>query len=271
MTFQKALILIAGGLLIAGTAVAQPPVDAAGVAGNAAFAAPEGGAMVLYDQTDNDGGNGAPDQDFEASFDAYDSEGADDFDVTWPDGWDLSQINTVGTTGTSGGALVDVNIYTDNGGTPLGGAIICSYDDVPPTADVTGSLTVDLPTICSVPTGLHWLAIQVNQNFGTFGQHFWSNRSVQSFAPAHWRNPGNGFASGCIDWTMMMGVNDGNPATGCGVGGGVNPDFLYNVVGTLGEPMNPTVDVPTLGQFGLLALLLSLVGAGVYRLRRKNS
>ena len=270
MTLRKALVLVAVACLMAVSASAQTPSPQAGVGGSADFGLPEG-PILLYDQTDAAGGNGAPDQDFEASFDAYDAEGADDFDVDWPDGWNIDQVNTTGTTGTPGGALVDVNVYSDNGGTLLGGTNICAYDDVPPTLDNAGSLTVDLPATCFAPNGLHWVAIQVNQNFGAFGQHFWSNRATQNNAPSLFRNPGNGFGTGCTDWSTQMGTLDGNPATGCGVGGGLNPDFLFSIVGTLGEPMDPTIDVPTLGQFGLAAMLLSLFGAGIYRLRRRRS
>ena len=259
MTLRKALVLVAVACLLAVSASADTPSPQAGVGGSATF--PEG-PTVLYDQTDNAAGNGAPDQDFEAAFDAYDAEGADDFNVDWPDGWNIDQVNTIGTTGTPGGAVVDVNVYTDNGGTPLGGSNICSYDDVAPTLDNLGSLTVDLPATCFAPAGLHWVAIQVNQNFGTFGQHFWSNRTTQNNAESVWRNPGGGFGLGCADW---------EPQTTCGVGGGASPDFLFSIAGSLGEPMDPTVDVPTLGQFGLVALLLSMLGAGVYRLRRRQS
>lgn len=259
MSFRKGLALAAVGSLVSLTAWAQTPTSAAGVGGAGTFTAPEG-AMTLYSQLDNPAGNGAPDQDFEASFDAYDAEGADDFNVDFPDGWVIQQVNTVGTTGTPGGSLVDVNIYADNGGTPLGGANVCSYNDVAPSLDNAGALTVDLPSNCEVPAGLHWLAIQVNQNFGAFGQHFWSNRSSQTNGPSHWRNPGDGFATGCLDWT---------PQITCGVGGGASPDFLFAVSGVLGEPAVPIIEVPTLGQIGLIGLLLSLAGVAVARLRRR--
>jgi hypothetical protein len=147
---------------------------------------------------------------------------------------------------------------------------VCSYAAVTPTLDNLGSLTIDLPMPCELDTGLNWVAIQVNQNFGSFGQHFWSNRSVQSFAPSKWRNPGGGFGTGCVDWADQAGTLDGNPATGCGVGGGTNPDFLFSLVGMLGEPDVIVTEVPTLGQIGLVAMLVSLLGAGLYRLRRRK-
>lgn len=248
-------------LLLVAAAGAQPFAKAAGAGGDSFFTH-EDVSVVLYDQTDNASGNGAPDQDFEAAFDGYDSEGADDFDVDWPDGWIVQQVNTVGSLsagGVPGGAVVDVTFYTDNGGTPLGGAVVCTYNDVPPTADVAGSLTVDLPTDCVLPAGLHWMAIQVNQNFGTFGQHFWSNRATQNNAPSHWRNPGDGFGTGCVDWT---------PQTTCAVGGGLSPDFLFTVAGELGVAPANVLEIPTAGRLGLLLLLMALAGAGIYLIRR---
>ncbi len=201
----------------------------AGHGGQAPMASTKGAPVLLYSQNNSPAGNGAPDQDFEASFNAYDSEGADDFIVTDATGWTVEQIRTVGTTGTPGGATVKVT-FLDNspgGGDPdLPGAAVagCSYTGIVPT-DNLGSLTIDLPAPCILPMGTYWVAIQVNQNFGSFGQHFWSNRTIQSNSESVWRNPGDGFASGCTTFT---------PQTTCGVGGGTNPDFLFEVWGQLG-------------------------------------
>ncbi len=264
MVSRNVFFLAVIGCLLATVAVAQTPVKEANATGIVDITAPEGGAIVLYDQTDMASGNGAPDQDFEAGYDQYDSEASDDFDVTFPTGWTIEQINTIGTTGTPGAATVRVEMYEDNGGTPLGGAVVCSFPGITPTVDNLGSFQLDLPGGCALPSGLHWVAIQTSQNFAANGQHFWSNRTVDTNAPGHWRNPGDGFGSGCIDW---------QPAgTNCAVGGGFN-DFLFNLVGTEGgeeEPPVPPTEIPTLGQFGILALLLSLLGAGIFRLRRRS-
>lgn len=265
MTFRKLLVLMAVSCLLVATAYADTPSINAGASGSADFTEPDGGAMVLYDQTDNASGNGAPDQDFEAAYDAYDSEAADDFDVDWPDGWDVSGINTVGTTGGGASTSVDVTFIADNGGTPLGGTEVCSYVDVTDYTDNAGSLSINLDPICHLPMGLHWVAIQTEQSFGASGQHFWSNRASDTNAPGHWRNPGDGFGNGCTDWAVAGAT--------CGVGGGFN-DLLFQVVGTLGAPPppdDPTIEVPTLGQFGIAALILALLGAGVTRLRRRDS
>ena len=50
---------------------------------------------TLYNQTANYGGSLSSVQNFEAAYDAYDAEGADDFVVTWADGWSIEQVGTI--------------------------------------------------------------------------------------------------------------------------------------------------------------------------------
>lgn len=254
--------------IVLAVAVAPAMVDAAmstaaGVGGNALSGV--GRQSLLYDQTNNPSGNGAPDQDFEAGFDAYDCEGADDFDVTWTDGWNVQQVQTVGTTGTPGTSTVKVVFFADAGGSI--GAQLCSYTGISPT-DNSGSLIIDLPTDCFVGLGLAWVNIQVSQEFATAGQHFWSNRTTQSFAGSLWQNPGDGFGSGCTTWTAQ---------TTCGVGGGTNPDFLFQIwgeqaVGPTPTPPPPSTaePVPSLNTYGIVAMVLLLVGVGILVMWRRS-
>src|SRR6056297_2639320 len=228
-----------------------------------------GGSPILYSQLDLASGNGAPDQDFEAANDSYDAEGADDFVV--PNGiqWQIDEVATVGTTGTPGGATVNITFYTDAGGEP--GTPVCSYTGVTPV-DNAGSFDIVLPTACVLPPGSYWMAQQTDQEFATNGQHFWSNRTAASNNPAVWRNPGDGFGSGCTDWAPMAGTADGNPATGCGVGGGVNPDFLFEIRG-VEVPLPPPVAVPVMNSWGWIALfggLLAFAGFTMTRRERNN-
>jgi len=46
--------------------------------------------------------------------------------------------------------------------------------------------------------------------------------------------------------------------------------FSFAIDGFCLAPATPTIEIPTLGQFGLLAMLLSMLGAGIYRLRRRS-
>ncbi len=218
---------------------------------------------TLYDQTDSAAGNGAPDQDFEPAFDLYDTRGADDFEVPSGFWWDITQVQTVGTTGTPGGATVNVWFYEDAAGMP--GPQVCAYTGLTPT-DINGSLTIDLPTACRTE-GRTWLAIQVRQDWGTVGQHFWSNRTTQSYSPSQWENPGDAFGTGCTTWGNQAGTLDGNPATGCGVGGGTNPDFLFALVG---NQVAQEIGVPILGRAGALAMVLLLIAGGAALLWRRT-
>ena len=227
-----------------------------GATGNSNFI-PLGGGSVLWDQTANASGNGAPDQDFEAAFDVYDSWGADDFVVN-SFGWSISRVNTVGTQSLGGSAVsVDVEFLSDAGGSP--GAVMCSYAVVVPTSQVDGSFQRDLPGSCELTPGTYWLAIQTNQDFGGGnGQHFWSNATVQTGNPGHWVNPGDGFGSGCTTWT---------PQTTCGVGGGVNPDFLFQIEGSI---LPPPV-VPSLNWLGLALMFFTLGFVGHKFIRKQDA
>jgi hypothetical protein len=218
---------------------------------------PSGGAP-LYTQLDGDSGDGAPDQEFEALYAAYNSEGADDFTVSGGP-WNVGGVNTPGI----GGGSIHVNIvfYADAGGTPAASPVAgCDYQGVTDYVDAAGDLSINLVPPCNLGDGTFWVAQEVRQDFTTSGQHFWSNRSIQTGNPGQWRNPGNGFGLGCTDWT---------PMTTCGVGGGVAPDFLFELVddtiGTTG-----TSGTPAVGPFGMLMTVLALGGGSAYVIARRR-
>ncbi|HKE49151.1 MAG TPA: hypothetical protein VKB52_13895, partial [Rhodanobacteraceae bacterium] len=80
-----------------------------------AHTSPTGGS-VLYDQTGTVV-NGAPSQNFESTFDAYDSQGADDFVVTDAAGWTVSSFNfVISATSDPSSATYDIIVYDDAGG-----------------------------------------------------------------------------------------------------------------------------------------------------------
>jgi len=240
---------------------------AAGTGGTALSGA--GRQSLLYDQTNDPAGNGAPDQDFEAAYNAYDCEGADDFAVTWADGWNIQQIQTVGTQSTGGtAASANITIYANAGSAP--GAQICSYSGLPVT-DTAGALVINLSSDCYVSQGTVWVAVQAQQDFATSGQHFWSNRLTQTLSESVWRNPGGGFGiPACIDWAGQQTV--------CGVGGAAGPDFLFQVWGEQNVQPTPTPPppsgaaepVPSLNTYGIVAMVLLLVGVGILVMWRRS-
>jgi hypothetical protein len=134
--------------------------------------------------------------------------------------------------------------------------------------DVGGDLSITLSPPCVLADGTYWVAQQVRQDFTTSGQHFWGNRQIQTGNASVWRNPANGFALGCTDWT---------PQTTCGVGGATNPDFLFElqddvVTFTAVDGPGFTVGTPAVGPFGMLVTALALAGGAAYvRARRRQS
>ena len=247
------LTTFALALLLAGPVLAEKQVPVANLAadvaapdeaieralpadlGRPALAAPERGfphavretpQVILYDQTDNVGTNGFPSQNFEASFDAYDNQGADDFVVPAAETWTIETVDILGSYSVGGGPVpnVDVFIYDDAAGLP-GTQVYSALGVVP--VDVAGDLTITLPVAAVLGPGHYWLSVVANMNFTPLGQYFWSTRTVQSNDPYAWRNPLGGFGVGCTTW--------GAGATTCGVGGAGEPDALFRLQGTSGR------------------------------------
>src|SRR3954468_6621078 len=77
-------------------------------------------STVLYSQLDSPGANSSSSQDFEADFDAYDDELADDFVVPDGDGWNIDTVDAEGLyfNGSGPAASFNVRFYQDAGGLP---------------------------------------------------------------------------------------------------------------------------------------------------------
>lgn len=195
-----------------------------------------GTGTILFDQTGLPSVNGAPDQNFEAAFDAYDSFAADDF-VVDGDGWSITQVDTIGTASNPApdnvADSISISFHADIAGAPDPVAIVdCEYTDLPITAQIDGSFTVNLTSPCDLTPGTYWVAMQTNQEFAVSGQHFWSSTQTVSGSEAHWLNPGDGFGSGCTTWSpggSVCGVADG------GNGAFLSYDHLFSLTGTLLE------------------------------------
>lgn len=259
-TFKKNLLALGVATAIGATSSAYAQLAAENPGVNGTIPTVQGPGVILFDQTDNASGNGAPDQDFEAAYDAYDAEGADDFMVDAAAGWSIMQVATVGTQSAGGTPnSVSITFFNDNAGAPGAAIPECTYTGLTPTG--TDSFVIDLPAPCNLQQGTYWVSQITDQTFGGGnGQHFFSNRTVQSGNPAHWRNPGDGFGTGCVDFT---------PMTVCGVGGGTNPDFLFQIIGEIGI-LPPPPAVPTFNRWGLGALAAVLLAGGLFMRRRRT-
>ena len=185
---------------------------------------PATGLDVLYDQctdTTEFSANAITSQNFEASFDAFDSEGADDFVVPTGETWTINEVIALGVYSLGGGpaASVNVTIWSDVGTLP--GAVVYSAPSVVPTTDVGGSFVLDLSTPAVLTAGTYWLEVQVNMDFTPFLQWFWAQDLVLRNSGCAWRNIGGGFGVGCTSWERLSTCIPG-----------FDPDFLFCLLGS---------------------------------------
>jgi hypothetical protein len=225
--------------IAAGIASAEPNRLADGRVANAHVPAPAGTLTVLYDQSAPPGSSGEyytnadppPDQ-------AYASEGADDFEIADADGWTVAEFNfDVGFVQESGDLYTgtpnyNVHVYADAGGMP-GDVSLCGGDDIPGTRltpdSNQGIIVVPMPQPCLLPVGHYWVSFSIILAIPPSGMWGFSGSPSEILDAAMWRNPGNGFGTGCTSW---------EPALGClgGFSGGF-PAFHFQVVGNLGTTL----------------------------------
>ncbi|MCD4749527.1 MAG: S8 family serine peptidase [Thermoanaerobaculales bacterium] len=176
----------------------------------------------LYQQAASPSDSGKSCQDFEAAYNDYDAEGAADF-VVPAGGWVLERVDIPGHYSTSGPLdSVDVLVYSNSSGMP--DVVVCSNMGVGGAnlVDTSGDLQATLPTPCDLSAGTYWLGIQGNMDYGSGGQWYWQQDDIQSTSyEGVWRNPGNGFGTGCTSWTYL--TTCGSPAD--------PPDYVFTLWG----------------------------------------
>jgi hypothetical protein len=160
---------------------------------------------VLYSQLDDPSGGGFTDQSFEASYAAYDATAADDFIIQVGIPGCVPEVGVINTPGSqqlvgSNPFFVSHAFYWDAGGEP---GAVTQECDFPGNTDFTSDGDGDLSTNvgCLLEMGVRmWVSQTVRQDFNPFGQHVWASRAGTVGSPAVWKNPGDGFAVGCVDW-----------------------------------------------------------------------
>ena len=183
---------------------------------------PKAPNVVLYDQYDNDSLNGTSSQNFEADFDAYDDETADDFVVPGGETWNVNQVDAAGQYSAAGPMTsANVTFYSDAGGLP--GSQVATRPNMS-VVDSAGSITIAIPSAVTLGSGHYWVSVQANLDFNVGGQWYFEDRTVQSNAEAAWQNPGGGFGI-CPTW--------GGRQSTCGIDPGV-PDQMFRLSGTTG-------------------------------------
>jgi len=158
-------------------------------------------AEVLFNNIDETSPQSINSQNFNPANDAFDAMAADDFVVPAGETWTITGALVRGTQdGTTPATSADVKFFTDAGGAP--GA------EIPPTTTIATAtdyprmnLTFAGPTLTA---GTYWFGVSAVLDPGAsppFSQWYWSENSEQFGAKSVYRNPGDGFQSGCTSFT----------------------------------------------------------------------
>lgn len=214
-------LVVAVMVVPAGAAPGRPTVSGRAPAQHGAT--PATPLVVLWDQNNNQGVSSIVSQNFETALDAYDSQGADNFSIPANTDWGIQQVVVSGVyfNGPGPGNSFNVCFYTDNGGLPNNTAVACKNNQgfTASGSTFTINLTPPVKIPRSAPDNL-WISVQQNLDFTPGGEWGWTDRTVANGAPAAWRNPPDGFGTGCSNWSNMnacIGVND--------------PDFAFALLG----------------------------------------
>ena len=193
---NKPLVLASAAILAASVAQASPTASGRGAQAVKPFAATAG---TLYNNTGTDSGLGIVSQNFESSFDIYDSQIADDFKVPKFRKWNITEIDITGVyfNGSGPAQSEHVTIYKDASGKP--GAVAADYSELTGLDNGSGSFTITLPKT-TLKSGTYWLSVFANMDFSLGGEWAWENFLETVRNPAQWQNPGDGFGTGCTTW-----------------------------------------------------------------------
>ena len=172
------------------------------------FSAMSHGTEVLHDQLL--GFNAwMTSQKFEAVNAAFDNQGADDFVVPAGQQWVVTNVVAAGVITNVPAASANVEIYM-NAGTLPANTPMCSAPAAPNTPGPPGNMS--LPLNCALMPGHYWISVQAIQDFSPGNkQWFWGGISTQINHRAAWRNPGNGFGTGCTNWAIRAVCLSGFP------------------------------------------------------------
>jgi hypothetical protein len=153
----------------------------------------------LYAQDDAPSGNGVTSQWYPApELATFGTEAADDVRVPRGHTWVVREVWVAGYL-PAGEPIDDVQIrfYADRDGLP--GRL--EHSDLVTAAGPDRLITLT-PEV-ALPAGRHWLSV-VTLGGGDGDQWYWATSDQLHDAPSVWRNPGDGFATGCTTWVARL-------------------------------------------------------------------
>ncbi len=220
---------------------------------------------VLWDQTAGISSADISSQNFTdggGAFDQFDTRAADDFLV--PDGfvWIIDTVAVFGAfDGISPDNIESLNVYffTDGDGLPDKEIPECVYGNILPEDITVPNFVIDLPEKCKHLPGLYWVSVQTNISFTVSGQWFWHENTVLRLDPFVWENPGDGFTTGCVEFSPAQ--------ADCGAD---DPDLAFQLAGQEAPIIRP---IPTLGEWGMIATAVTLgfIAIAVFAMKKRSA
>jgi hypothetical protein len=194
-------------------------------------------AEVLHDNIDLTSPQSINSQDFNAANDAFDAMVVDDFVVPAGQTWSVDSALVRGIQqGPTQATSANVKIFADAGGVPGGelfGAVASATEY--PRMQLAFTPHTLLP-------GTYWFGASAILDPGTikpFSQWYWAENSEPAGAPAMYRNPGNGFETGCTGFTVKSQCNF---VTDDGIHLAPGQSFSLSGTRTVATPPPPTGD-----------------------------
>jgi hypothetical protein len=189
-----------------------------------AAVASTGGAAATptrcYSQLSLDTGVSNVSDKYEPVFHAYDNRAADDFVLTKP--CRVRSIDVIGTfyDGIGPAESEQVRLSYDNGGTP--GATIASQRVIGTYVFGGGSFHLVLHRPIRLPLGTYWLSVRANVIFEQSGQWGWNSIDHRVGALPVWKNPLDGYQTGCTTYQPLHVCLGQDPDFSLGLGFAIN-------------------------------------------------
>jgi hypothetical protein len=203
--------LLGGSIGAVSAGQGTPPVPTGSLPASPAAVAATCLGGELYCQLDEAGAHIINSQDFVQIFDAQDATAADDFVIGASPlrSWVVTTVTVEGehipqgtTTQTDS---VKVRFYVDTGHHRPDILLSQQNASIAPATLASGDFVLTLSTPVALAAGGHyWVSVQAAKPNGEPPpQWMWVERTVQANDPAVWRNPGDGFFTGCTNWTTL--------------------------------------------------------------------
>ncbi|RLD33271.1 MAG: hypothetical protein DRJ02_11560, partial [Bacteroidetes bacterium] len=200
------IFLMAAAFMLSSSVIWAQQITTGGNDVKTNFSYERGSRDVLYDQLGTPTTGAYASQNFEPSYDIYDSYVADDFVVPTGEQWVITSVTaTGGEWGTPGGfTQANVYFYADNGGQPAN-APFESLMAITVTGSMNGTFDIPLPSNVILAGGnTYWISVQAEGDYATYGQWGFADNDLPVVGnESYFLNPGGGFGSLYTTWTSF--------------------------------------------------------------------